>query len=100
MANRPPTSRIASKVLFCRSTPLCPLLSCSSPCHSALLTLLQVQDVGLIFLSAMASAVVNECYSAHVSEADTVATALLTLTLSTSLVGLLIILTGEQEGGR
>jgi hypothetical protein len=52
--------------------------------------------VGLIFLSAMASAVVWECDQAGVGEKDTVATALMTLTLSTSCVGLMIILTGEE----
>ncbi|GAB4822722.1 hypothetical protein N2152v2_009768 [Parachlorella kessleri] len=54
----------------------------------------QVQDVGLIFLSAMASDVVASCARHGLSDADTVATALMVLTLSTTAVGLLIILTG------
>ena len=62
----------------------------SSPCLPCC-----VQDVGLIFLSAMASDVVWECGRAGVTDGDTVGTAMMTLTLATAVVGLLIILTGE-----
>ncbi|KAI7835444.1 hypothetical protein COHA_010661, partial [Chlorella ohadii] len=54
----------------------------------------QVQDVGLIFLSAMASAVVQQCGEAGWGEADTLATVLATLTLATAVVGVLIVGTG------
>jgi SulP family sulfate permease len=55
----------------------------------------QVQDVGLIFLSAIASAVVDQCSAAGLSGADTLATALASLTTATFIVGVLIIGTGE-----
>ena len=54
----------------------------------------QVQDVGLIFLSAMASSVVDDCVDAGLDPGDTLATTLATLSLSTAVVGLLIVLTG------
>ena len=57
----------------------------------------QVQDVGLIFLSAMASAVVQQCGEAGWGEADTLATVLATLTLATAVVGVLIVGTGGCE---
>lgn len=55
----------------------------------------QVQDVGLIFLSAMATSIVETCSKAGKDSATTLGTVLLTLLLTTFLVGVLIILTGE-----
>ncbi len=57
----------------------------------------QVQDVGLIFLSAMASGVVDDCKRAGIEDLDTLATALMTLTVATTTVGLLIVLTGALK---
>ena len=54
----------------------------------------QVQDVGLIFLSAMATHVVDACHKAGQDSDTTLGTVLLTLLLTTLLVGVLIILTG------
>ena len=54
----------------------------------------QVQDVGLIFLSAMATSVVHACKSAGQEREVTQGTVLVTLLLTTILVGVLIILTG------
>lgn len=54
----------------------------------------QVQDVGLIFLSAIATHVATAGRHAGVSDEETLATVLVTLTLSTTIVGLLIITTG------
>lgn len=77
----------------------------SRACRSTLLQTLgggrmsnygQVQDVGLIFLSAMATSVAHECHKAGVSPEATLGTALLTLTGSTLLVGLTIILVGAS----
>ncbi len=55
----------------------------------------QVQDVGLIFLSAMATSIVETCTKAGKDSATTLGTVLLTLLLTTFLVGVLIILTGD-----
>lgn len=54
----------------------------------------QVQDVGLIFLSAMATSVVHACKKAGQEREVTQGTVLVTLLLTTILVGVLIILTG------
>lgn len=54
----------------------------------------QVQDVGLIFLSAMATSVVEACKKAGQEREVIQGTVLVTLLLTTLLVGLLIILTG------
>jgi SulP family sulfate permease len=54
----------------------------------------QVQDVGLIFLSSIATSVVALCGEAGWPQDGTLATALATLTLSTGVAGLLIICTG------
>ena len=54
----------------------------------------QVQDVGLIFLSAMATSVVDACSKAGTDSDTTLGTVLVTLLLTTFLVGVLIILTG------
>ena len=54
----------------------------------------QVQDVGLIFLSAMATSVVHACKQAGQEREVTQGTVLVTLLLTTILVGVLIILTG------
>lgn len=55
----------------------------------------QVQDVGLIFLSAMASSVVDACHKAGKNSDVTLGTVLVTLLLTTLLVGILIIVTGK-----
>ena len=55
----------------------------------------QVQDVGLIFLSAMATNVVDVCHKAGKDSDTTLGSVLLTLLLTTLLVGVLIILVGE-----
>ncbi|KAA6425635.1 MAG: Sulfate Permease Family [Trebouxia sp. A1-2] len=57
----------------------------------------QVQDVGLIFLSAMATSIVETCSKAGKDSATTLGTVLLTLLLTTFLVGVLIILTGTLK---
>ena len=57
---------------------------------------MQVQDVGLIFLSAMASAIVHEGSKKGTPESEILGTTLLTLTASTFVVGLLIIIVGEE----
>ncbi len=54
----------------------------------------QVQDVGLIFLSAIASSVVEACTGAGVSPENTLATVLAAITSATGIVGILIIGTG------
>ena len=74
----------------------CKPFSTPTPPHSTThpLSAGQVQDVGLIFLSAMASAVVQQCGEAGWGEADTLATVLATLTLATAVVGVLIVGTG------
>ncbi|KAL3133431.1 hypothetical protein ABBQ38_007297 [Trebouxia sp. C0009 RCD-2024] len=54
----------------------------------------QVQDVGLIFLSAMATSVVDACHKAGKNSDVTLGTVLVTLLLTTLLVGILIIVTG------
>ncbi|KAL3148948.1 hypothetical protein ABBQ32_001807 [Trebouxia sp. C0010 RCD-2024] len=54
----------------------------------------QVQDVGLIFLSAMATSVVDACHKAGKDSDVTLGTVLVTLLLTTFLVGVLIIVTG------
>jgi len=59
-----------------------------------------VQDVGLIFLSAIASAVVGECAAAGWSPENTLSTVLMAVTAATGIVGLLIICTGGWVGGR
>ena len=56
----------------------------------------QVQDVGLIFLSAMASSVAVECQHAGASPEATLGTALVTLTASTFLVGSAVTLVGAR----
>lgn len=63
---------------------------------SDLAGLWQVQDVGLIFLSAMASSIASGGLKKHDSPEDIMGTTLLTLTISTFLVGLLIIIVGEH----
>lgn len=57
----------------------------------------QVQDVGLIFLSAMATSVVDACHKAGKDSDVTLGTVLVTLLLTTFLVGVLIIVTGETS---
>lgn len=54
----------------------------------------QVQDVGLIFLSAIATSVVSECGEAGWPAKDTLATVLTATTLATGIVGILVVCTG------
>lgn len=54
----------------------------------------QVQDVGLIILSAMASDVVDSCSLLGLSPPSTLASVLGTLTLSTAIAGVVIVVTG------
>lgn len=69
----------------------------SMPTHRPLLAddLLQVQDVGLIFLSAMASSIAALCAEAGHDAATALGTSLLTMTISTFLVGLGTLAVGE-----
>lgn len=57
--------------------------------------LLLLQDVGLIFLSAMATGVAEIGQSKGMEDAEIVGTAMLTLTVATTLVGILTWLVGE-----
>ena len=74
---------------------LCKLFFVSSAVHQATFCLMsklpyaigQVQDVGLIFLSAMASSVATLCVDAGKDAATALGTALLTMTTATFLVG-------------
>ena len=54
----------------------------------------QVQDVGLVFLSALASAVVAQCQEAGWLDEDTLATVLVSLVAATGIVGVLVMVTG------
>ena len=56
---------------------------------------MQVQDVGLIFLSAVATSVVHLGKEAGIRDEEILGTTLVTLLLMTFAVGILIILTGE-----
>lgn len=62
--------------------------------HVGMLLPLQVQDVGLIFLSAIASDIVSDCARVGVSESDTIGTVLVGLSLVTIIIGTAIIITG------
>lgn len=53
-----------------------------------------LQDVGLIFLSAMATSIVEIGQEVGLKEAEVVGTAMLTLTVATTLVGILTYLVG------
>lgn len=55
----------------------------------------QVQDVGLIFLSAIATSVADDCLDMGVADADILGTTLATLSLGTLIVGALISATGK-----
>ena len=54
----------------------------------------QVQDVGLIFLSAMTTAIAQLCAQQGLDARVALGSSLLTITLSTFLTGLLVKLTG------
>lgn len=57
-----------------------------------------VQDVGLIFLSAAASGVVDDCFDAGgYSNKDILGSALVVLSLLTGIVGIFIVLTGSLK---
>ena len=60
---------------------------------------MQVQDVGLIFLSAVATSVVHLGKEAGIKDEEILGTTLVTLLLMTFAVGILIILTGETPHG-
>lgn len=59
----------------------------------------QVQDVGLIFLSAVATSVVHIGKEAGIKDEEILGTTLVTLLIITFAVGILIILTGEKPHG-
>jgi hypothetical protein len=59
----------------------------------------QPQDVGLIFLSSMATGVAEIGREVGMNSAEIVGTALLTLTVATFVVGLLTSLVGEESFG-
>lgn len=60
---------------------------------------MQVQDVGLIFLSAMATSIAVLCEQKGYSREEALGTSLITLAISTFLVGFFIILLGEAARG-
>ncbi len=55
----------------------------------------QVQDVGLIFLSAMATSIAAMSTAAGFSAQEALGTTLVTLVIATFVVGALIVLVGE-----
>jgi len=59
---------------------------------------LQVQDVGLIFLSAMATSIATMCADASLPAQTALGTTLLTLTIATTIVGIGTVLVREQAG--
>jgi sulfate permease, SulP family len=59
-----------------------------------------VQDVGLIFLSSMATSIAAICVEQGYEDHEALGTALLTLALSTLLVGVLIMLVGAPLSRR
>ena len=83
--------------------PLCKLFFLASSLHQAVVCLRsavpnavgQVQDVGLIFLSAMASSVAGLCTTAGRDAASALGTSLLTMAVSTVLVGMGLVAVGE-----
>ena len=54
----------------------------------------QVQDVGLIFLSAMTTAIAHICREQGLDAREALGSSLLTIALSTFVVGALVVLTG------
>lgn len=85
--------------------PLCKLFFLSSAVHQAVVSLRssvpnavgQVQDVGLIFLSAMASSIAALCTQAGLDAASALGTALLTMAISTVAVGLGLIAVAKMR---
>jgi SulP family sulfate permease len=59
----------------------------------------QVQDVGLIFLSAMATSIAVACQRDGYTPAEALGTSLLTMAASTALVGLVLLAVGARCGG-
>ncbi len=57
----------------------------------------QVQDVGLIFLSAMASSIALLCKEDGYEPREALGTSLLTLAIATFIVGILIVLVGAPD---
>jgi len=55
----------------------------------------QVQDVGLIFLSAMASDIASICSEAQIPANEALGTSLFTFCVATLIVGLLTLLVGR-----
>ena len=54
-----------------------------------------MQDVGLIFLSAMATDIANTCAAAGLPVADAIGTTLVTFCVATWIVGAFTMLVGE-----
>lgn len=57
-----------------------------------------MQDVGLIFLSAMATSIAEIGQEVGLNDAEVVGTAMLTLTVATTLVGILTWCVGKSQG--
>ena len=77
-----------------------PTRSGSSESHALHLpptSLGQVQDVGIIFLSSMATSIAATCAKASLGVDVALGTTLLTFSIATFLVGLLTLLVGEQQ---
>ena len=53
-----------------------------------------MQDVGLIFLSAMTTAIAHACREQGLDAQEALGSSLLTIAVSTFVVGLLVVLTG------
>lgn len=56
------------------------------------------QDVGLIFLSAMASSIAGLCSRAGMDASAALGTSLLTMAASSAVVGLGLLAVGERQG--
>lgn len=78
------------------------VLPLDTPCASDLTSAYaaQVQDVGLIFLSAMATSIAGMSAAAGISAQEALGTTLVTLVIATFLVGSLIVLVGASPCGR
>ena len=84
---------------------ICKLAFLSSALHQLVFTLRsslpfavgQVQDIGLVVLSAMTTDIARLAKAAHASRAATVATALITLAMATVFVGCALIVLGRAK---
>jgi hypothetical protein len=82
-----------------------PLTSCrrpcvgTAPCRRPPAAVGQVQDVGLIFLSAMATSIASLCLEAGRDAATALGTSMLTMSLATFFTGAMTLLVGERGAG-